>query len=234
TIRNLFVGLGVGFRVPLGADVLLVPGLSAGLGFDRRQEIGNPATDHNGFVALASLALEYRIGENLGLSVTAFPFLVNNDGFRTISNGVTFGINWRFSRSRSLANEVRESGLVHESLKDDSGRMRIDLPDVSFDPGSSRLTAETRVALEGLAIRLSRYSVRGVVVAGHTDDTGRAVDNQALSILRAEAVARVLAAGGIEKGKIKASGHGSTRPRYPNDNETNRRRNRRVEITITE
>ena len=69
-------------------------------------------------------------------------------------------------------------------------------------------------------------------VAGHSCDLGDDQANLELSQKRAGEFREYLLNNGLTADQVTARGYGEARPAVPNDNETNRRKNRRVEITI--
>jgi hypothetical protein len=69
-----------------------------------------------------------------------------------------------------------------------------------------------------------------LLVVGHTDATGSAAHNQALSERRARAMGQVLADAGIDPATIYYQGAGASRPIADNASEQGRSRNRRVEL----
>lgn len=69
-----------------------------------------------------------------------------------------------------------------------------------------------------------------VEIQGHTCDLGDAKYNQMLSEKRAQAVKEYLVSQGIAASRLTSKGYGEERPRFPNDGEPNRARNRRVEM----
>jgi outer membrane protein OmpA-like peptidoglycan-associated protein len=71
-----------------------------------------------------------------------------------------------------------------------------------------------------------------IVLEGHTDATGDAAANKALSRQRAEAVEQILTAGGVAADRLKAEGYGQERPLAENTTETGRARNRRLELVV--
>ncbi len=73
----------------------------------------------------------------------------------------------------------------------------------------------------------------GVMVNGHTDSIGSDSYNLSLSDKRAEAVAKHLIKLGLDKSRVSWKGHGGTKPVATNANEKGRRKNRRVEFTIS-
>lgn len=101
-----------------------------------------------------------------------------------------------------------------------------------FDVGSSTLKPAGKAELDTLAAKLAGASVEGITVTGHTDNTGAAASNQALSERRAESVKSYLVSKGLEADKIRTSGMGAGKPVADNKTADGRARNRRVEIDI--
>lgn len=100
-----------------------------------------------------------------------------------------------------------------------------------FGLDSAVLTEGERGALDELVATIrSDKRVSRVSVTGHTCDLGSTAYNQGLSERRAAAVREYLIAQGVDAAEIDVSGAGETQPRYPNDGEDNRRRNRRVDV----
>ena len=71
-----------------------------------------------------------------------------------------------------------------------------------------------------------------VIAVGHTDATGPASYNQALSNRRAEAVKAYLVSKGIESNRIYTEGKGLTQPVADNSTREGRAKNRRVEVEV--
>jgi outer membrane protein OmpA-like peptidoglycan-associated protein len=69
-------------------------------------------------------------------------------------------------------------------------------------------------------------------IEGHTDNRGGARANQALSLARATAVRKWLAAHGVADARLASVGFGADRPLESNDTEEGRTLNRRVELHI--
>jgi outer membrane protein OmpA-like peptidoglycan-associated protein len=100
-----------------------------------------------------------------------------------------------------------------------------------FGLDSAVLTDAERGALDELVATIrSDKRVSRVSVTGHTCDLGAAAYNQGLSERRAAAVRDYLVAQGVDAAEIDVAGAGETQPRYPNDGEDNRKRNRRVDV----
>lgn len=103
----------------------------------------------------------------------------------------------------------------------------------TFGLDSAQLQPAARATLSELVdvIRDGRL-VGQIQVVGHTCDLGPAEYNQSLSERRAQAVVDYLRSAGIGADEITSEGRGESDPRYPNDSEENRSRNRRVEISF--
>ncbi len=103
---------------------------------------------------------------------------------------------------------------------------------LTFDSGSVELNSDARATLSRLAGSLNRYPNSLVDAVGHTDASGGADANQALSARRANAVARVLMEYGVTSDRLRAYGRGEWEPLARNDTEYGKALNRRVEILI--
>lgn len=71
-------------------------------------------------------------------------------------------------------------------------------------------------------------------IIGHTCDLGSKDFNQNLSEKRANAVKKYLLKKGITPGQISVKGEGEKKPLLPNSSESNRKKNRRVEIVLVD
>ncbi len=85
-------------------------------------------------------------------------------------------------------------------------------------------------------VRLAKIARRmgaELVIMGHTDDSGTAEENLALSEQRAAAVQSFLVSVcGFDRNRITTQGFGATQPKCPNTTEEGRRCNRRIEIVF--
>ncbi|MBU0484945.1 MAG: tandem-95 repeat protein [Proteobacteria bacterium] len=103
--------------------------------------------------------------------------------------------------------------------------------DAFFDLNSSNLREEFLGDLEKLAKMLSEKRILGKIsLVGQSCDLGPEKYNQVLSERRAAAVKTKLVEYGIPAEQIITEGRGESNPRYPNDSEENRSKNRRVDI----
>ncbi|ATL46880.1 hypothetical protein COR50_06620 [Chitinophaga caeni] len=109
---------------------------------------------------------------------------------------------------------------------------------VTFDSGvlfgfdKSDLSATAKENIDKLSDILSKYPDTYVRVEGHTDDTGSDSYNYGLSERRAKSVANYLTSHGVASNRVQTYWYGETQPKYPNDSDANRAKNRRVEFSI--
>jgi flagellar motor protein MotB len=129
-----------------------------------------------------------------------------------------------------------------------TGRLRF-ASDITFDSGSNVVKPDARTAITKLARILASDVARQVyaTIIGHTDsdrvakpatisllkELGKGANNQGLSEARAEAVAALLKAGGVEDARIITRGMGAGQPIAGNNTADGKTRNRRVEIFLT-
>ncbi len=103
---------------------------------------------------------------------------------------------------------------------------------ILFDSRSSDLDARSNATLDALADVAKACTKGRIRVGGHTDSTGRAAINKALSSRRAAAVAAYLAKAGIPKDRLVAIGFGEEQPLVSNSTPQGRAQNRRIEFTL--
>jgi peptidoglycan-associated lipoprotein len=112
--------------------------------------------------------------------------------------------------------------------------LMVTLPsDVLFDTGSISLRPGTSAILDNLVADLGNYEGATVRVAGHTDDAGEVADNRNVSLARAQAVVQYLSGVLGPKYHWVAIGYGESSPSVDNSSDTNRQRNRRIEVAIS-
>ncbi|MDP3834631.1 MAG: OmpA family protein [Hydrogenophaga sp.] len=104
--------------------------------------------------------------------------------------------------------------------------------DAFFDFDKAVLKPEGKAKLDDLAGKVSGIALEVVIAVGHTDSTGAAGYNQALSNKRAEAVKAYLVSKGIESNRIYTEGKGLSQPVADNKTKEGRAKNRRVEVEV--
>jgi len=112
-----------------------------------------------------------------------------------------------------------------------SDRVKVTLPtDVLFEDNVI-LSADASAVLDTIAAELGRYPGATIRIAVHADATDNPDENRARTFRQSSAIKEYLAQGLSDRYRWVAIGYGHTRPLVPNDNDGNRQRNRRVEIT---
>jgi chemotaxis protein MotB len=124
-----------------------------------------------------------------------------------------------------LVSSIEERGLVI-SIQDT----------LLFDSGSAEITTTARSILKKISTVLAASS-NYIKVEGHTDNlpihTTTFQSNWELSVLRATNVLQILIKeGGIDSGRLSATGYGEYRPIANNETEVGRTHNRRVDLVI--
>ena len=117
--------------------------------------------------------------------------------------------------------------------------------EVLFAQGQAKIAAKGQNQLAKLAVALADIGSKipedinwVLQVDGHTDDVpiraGRFADNWDLSTERALSVVRFLNQQGLPANRLAAAGYGEFQPLDAADNDEARRRNRRIELKITQ
>ena len=89
---------------------------------------------------------------------------------------------------------------------------------ITFRSGSAEMTTQGQAEAKSFAraLLLPQLSRRRFEIAGHTDASGSAEHNLALSQARAEAVMDYLVDNGVERSRLEAKGYGSEDLALPN------------------
>jgi outer membrane protein OmpA-like peptidoglycan-associated protein len=103
---------------------------------------------------------------------------------------------------------------------------------ITFAVDSADINSGFYEILDSVALVLNEFDKTMVEVAGHTDSTGAAQYNQALSERRAGSVAAYLRSRQVMGERLLVVGAGENYPVASNDTSSGRQLNRRVEITI--
>lgn len=104
-----------------------------------------------------------------------------------------------------------------------------------LEPGCGPKAARLAKALIDAKKRLNGAGIQNFkfVVSGHTDSTGDAARNKALSGERAAVMVKELVAKGVPAAEIESVGMGSEQPlEKPDDTPAKRARNRRYEVQV--
>ena len=104
---------------------------------------------------------------------------------------------------------------------------------IFFVQNSDKLSEPSLKALDELAALLQSDTSLLLKISGHTDNYGKADWNQQLSEKRAAAVSKYLVKKGVSAGRLVSEGFGDTRPLESNGTSAGRKKNRRVELAVS-
>lgn len=104
---------------------------------------------------------------------------------------------------------------------------------INFDVDQATLRPESMGVLNQIKAVMDQDPALKFEIDGHTDNSGDAAHNQALSKERAEAVKAQLVAMGISADRLTTKGYGDTKPMASNDTPDGKANNRRVEFVRT-
>ena len=103
---------------------------------------------------------------------------------------------------------------------------------VEFETGSDKLTTKGQSTLDDMVKVLAQVPGVPVEVGGHTDSSGNASSNLALSQRRAAACRKYLSEHGMAADRMSAKGYGATKPIAGNNTAEEKARNRRTEFLV--
>ena len=101
---------------------------------------------------------------------------------------------------------------------------------INFDTDQATLKPEGEKFVAEIEKLLQNNKGLRISIEGHTDNTGQAARNRVLSEQRATTVLKALTSAGIQSSRLMAKGFGSDKPLVANDSESNKAKNRRVEL----
>lgn len=110
----------------------------------------------------------------------------------------------------------------------------IDLYGIYFDSGRDQFKPSSLQTLRAVLEVMKRAPDRRFQIAGHTDSDGGDAFNQGLSERRANTVIGWLVENGIDANRLDGTGLGETRPAAPNDTESGKALNRRVQLSFAD
>ncbi len=103
---------------------------------------------------------------------------------------------------------------------------------MQFPTGSAELQPPALAMLDRLAALLAQNPAVTLDIDGYIDSSGNPADDQQLTDFRVGAVVIYLAGQGIDPARLRAVGHGSSKPVADEVTETGRAQNRRIEFTV--
>ncbi|WP_211343480.1 OmpA family protein, partial [Lampropedia puyangensis] len=123
--------------------------------------------------------------------------------------------------------------LENEGFSFTDDGMQLDLSGrILFDLNSSDVDLDTRHRIKKITTMFLEIGIDRIRLDGHTDDTGDARYNEALSKRRADAVAQLMVEDGYPANAIQTRGLGSQKPVARNNSSEGRASNRRVTVIV--
>lgn len=104
---------------------------------------------------------------------------------------------------------------------------------VLFETDSEEISSNSRKLISDISRALLSVGLDRVTLEGHTDDQGSAAYNQKLSMRRAETVAEVMLASGLQRKDLTLRAMGQSHPIADNNTAQGRSENRRVAIIVS-
>ena len=179
-----------------------------------------------------------RTGAGIGAAAgAAIGLLTHGNKFQNALIGAAIGGvaggaigNYQDRQEAQLRSSMAGTGVEVVRKQDN---ITLDMPGaITFATNSSDLNAAFYPILDKVAATLVQYDQTMIEVAGHTDSTGSAAYNQALSLRRAQSVSAYLVSRGVRFQRLMTVGDGAAHPIASNETPDGRAANRRVEITI--
>jgi len=132
----------------------------------------------------------------------------------------------------SMAIQERQAYLEAANERRRIYNQSMDVPD--YDRGIVSLTAEQKSALDYYIELMTENQTLILEITGHCCDLGSDELNMQIGQERADLAKDYLVEKGILPSRISTISKGKTEPLFPNNNEENRKKNRRLEIKIRE
>lgn len=139
--------------------------------------------------------------------------------------------NYMDRQQAALRQQLQGTGVSVSRL---GNQLVLNMPgNITFATNSADVASGFYPVLNSVGLVLKKYNQTYVDVVGHTDSTGSAEFNQALSQRRAGSVSAYLQSQGVESARLMARGVGPSSPVASNTTTQGRALNRRVEIVLT-
>ena len=180
-------------------------------------------------------------GAVLGAALGAVGGAVIGGGGRDSRNGALIGAgigalaggaigNYMDNQEAELRAQLQGTGISVTRMGD---RIILNMPsNITFATDQDQVMPQFYPTLNSVAIVLRKFDKTLIDVNGHTDSTGSAAHNEALSERRAMSVASYLNSQGVDPRRVSALGFGPSQPVASNATAEGRAQNRRVEIQI--
>lgn len=109
----------------------------------------------------------------------------------------------------------------------------LELKNILFETNSFTLDPSSYTELDKVVALMKDNPSIKILIKGHTDNSGNAAANIALSNNRAKSVVGYLSSKGVAPARLAFKGYGASMPVADNDSEEGKARNRRTELVVT-
>ena len=134
-----------------------------------------------------------------------------------------------------IENDIKKQKLENVNITETTDGLKLSLENVRFEPDSAVLTKQEALRLKEIAKILAKHKDKHIRIVGHTADRGTPEAQMKLSAQRAKSVSKeLLRYNAIDPKNTEIQGKGASEPIASNSTEEDRKKNRRVEIFITE
>ncbi|MBL7728643.1 MAG: OmpA family protein [Dinghuibacter sp.] len=148
-----------------------------------------------------------------------------------IPDGDGDGVNDEEDKCPTVAG-IRENQGCPEIKQEVIEKINYAAKNIFFASGSAKLLAKSFKPLNEVVAILNENTDLKLDIEGHTDNTGKADKNQALSESRAAAVVAYLKSKGVDESRLNGAGYGQDQPVADNKTAAGRAKNRRVELKL--
>lgn len=150
-------------------------------------------------------------------------------GIGTLAGGAIGG--YMDQQEAELRGYLRGTGV---SVTRSGNQIILNMPsNITFATDQDQVIPPFFETLNAVALVINKYNRTIVDINGHTDSTGSASHNQALSQRRASSVASYLVGRNVDGRRLAINGFGDTRPIASNATPEGRAQNRRVEVYLS-
>lgn len=150
-------------------------------------------------------------------------------GIGTLAGGAIGG--YMDQQEAELRGYLRGTGV---SVTRNGNQIILNMPsNITFATDQDQVIPAFYETLNAVALVINKYNRTIVDINGHTDSTGSASHNQALSQRRASSVASYLVSRNVDGRRLAINGFGDSRPIASNATAEGRAQNRRVEIYLS-
>jgi len=168
----------------------------------------------------------YQIVLNAGVNYSLYA---QKDSFNTITETVDLTTISEYKEiDKNLLLTPFDKKITNTFVKN----LDLDFKNILFETNSSVLSQEANLELDKLIIYLNSNSKSTLEIYGYTDNVGSDNFNLALSQKRAKSVSDYLINKGIAKSRLTTKALGNSNPVVTNDSDSNKAKNRRVELKI--